>query len=245
MQKIIEKVKKLIELYKQSALGGDKMPEDNNPNLQLGSMENFTYFTLPMALNYQRNSYKLWESALMSWKDKETCAIFLPKDVVEMDVDVLKEKLVKYKVALQPNKQTEIWKKLCNTIVSKLQGDIRNIFIWNDFDVVKIKNYVLNNKKDFPYISGTKILNYWLYVISQYTNVTFVNMEHVSVAPDTHVLQASVKLGVINNEDLNKNNIREIVSERWRQVLNGTGIKPIDIHTPLWLWSRSGFKIDI
>ena len=25
------------------------------------SIENYNFFTLPMALNYQRNSYKLWE----------------------------------------------------------------------------------------------------------------------------------------------------------------------------------------
>ena len=245
MQRIIDKVKKLIVLHKQSALGGEKMPEDSNPNLQLGSVENFIYFTLPMALNYQRNSYKLWESALVSWNDKETCDIFLPENVVGMDVEILKEKLTKYKVALQPTKQTEIWQRLCNTIVQKLHGDIRNIFIWNDFDIVKIKNYVLKNKKDFPYISGTKILNYWLYVISQYTDVEFVNMEQISVAPDTHVLQASVKLGLIDSKDLSKANIREVVSEKWKQILKGTKIKPIDIHTPLWLWSRGGFKVDV
>ena len=52
------------------------MPEDSNPNLTKASKENFIYFTLPMALNYQRNSYTLWQSALKTWKDKETIKVF-------------------------------------------------------------------------------------------------------------------------------------------------------------------------
>lgn len=54
---ILEKVKKLVLTYKQGILGGEKMPEDENPHLEKSSMQNYMYFTLPMALNYQRNSY--------------------------------------------------------------------------------------------------------------------------------------------------------------------------------------------
>lgn len=41
------------------------MPEDSNPNFSSDEIEmRLAYFTLPMALNYQRDSYKLWESVL-------------------------------------------------------------------------------------------------------------------------------------------------------------------------------------
>lgn len=46
-------------MWKEGKLGGEFMPEDSNPNLSKASNENFLYFTLPMVLNYQRNSYKL------------------------------------------------------------------------------------------------------------------------------------------------------------------------------------------
>ena len=61
---MIDKVYKLKELYDKGLLGGELLPEDNNPNLDKSSLENIIYFTLPMALNYQRNSYTLWESVL-------------------------------------------------------------------------------------------------------------------------------------------------------------------------------------
>ena len=104
---------------------------------------------------------------------------------------------------------------------------------------------MMANKKMFPYLSGAKIMNYWLYVIEQYTDAVFTDREHISVAVDTHVLQASIKLELIKPEDAENPNIRPIVSELWATVLEGTGLLPIDIHTPLWLWSRGGFAIAV
>lgn len=240
---IINKIKKLIELHKLGILGGETMPEDNNPGLDKNSNENYIYFTLPMALNYQRNSYKLWEAALKSFNDNFCKDIFNPFKVFKMSDKELQEKLTKHKLALQPNKQTQIWKKLCHTLVEKFNGNVINLFEAHDNDIDKIKTFILQNKKDFPYLSGTKILNYWLYVMTQYTNTIFKNRQQISVAPDTHVLQASLKLGVIKDNELSKNNIREIVSFRWQEILKDTNIQPIDIHTPMWLWSRNNFKI--
>ncbi len=242
---ILDKVKKLIDYYKKGLLGGEFMPEDNKPNFSKDSEQCFVYFTLPMALNYQRNSYKLWEGALNTFLDKQTNFVFCMKDVLLYDEDVLRNALIKYKVALQPNKQPKIWKTLCNTFVNDFGGSIKVFFENFDNDVVLIKNYIQTHKKDFPYLSGTKILNYWLYVMSIYTDVKLKNRNEISIAPDTHVLQASVKLGVITENELSKSNIREIVSQRWRDILKDSGIYPIDIHTPFWLWSRNGFQIKL
>ena len=108
---ILEKVNKLVIAYKQGVLGGEKMPEDENPYLAIDSKQNYMYFTLPMALNYQRNSYVLWECANRMYTDEEAKKVFDSKEVCLMSEELLKEYLVKYKVALQPNKQPLIWKK--------------------------------------------------------------------------------------------------------------------------------------
>lgn len=129
---IYKKAKKLIDMYKKGLLGGEVMPEDANPGLSKDSKENCLYFTLPMALNYQRNSYKLWEAAKATYEDVETTDVFDPKAVTQMSEGELKNRLVKYKVALQPNKHPEIWRKLCATLCDDFDGDIRNLFIKND-----------------------------------------------------------------------------------------------------------------
>ena len=239
---ILEKVYKLISAYKQGRLGGEKMPEDENPHLENASKQNYMYFTLPMALNYQRNSYVLWECANRMYADGEAGKVFDSKEVCLMPEELLRKYLVEYKVALQPNKQPLIWKKICETIENKLDGDIRNLFEKNDYSVKKIKEYIQHNKKDFPYLGGNKICNYWLYVLEQYTDITFVDRENITVAPDTHVIQASHKLRIITAEEMQLSSVQNILAERWKTLLEGTDLKPIDVHTPLWLWSRGKFS---
>ena len=182
-EKILEKVEKLIDMYKQGKLGGEIMPEDANPNLEKASLENYLYFTLPMALNYQRNSYKLWESALQTYQDSETSFVFEPRKCINKKFEDVQVALTKYKVALQKQKQTEIW---------------------------------LKHRK-------------------------YKNIDHLTVAPDTHVCKATLKLGLISNEEFNSSNVQLIVIKRWQEILANTKYNPIDVHTPLWLWSRNGF----
>lgn len=240
---ILSNVNRLIIMYQNGELGGEIMPEDANPNLKKSSLENYLYFTLPMALNYQRNSYTLWESALKTYNDSETNFVFNPKLCLEKSFEEVQLALTKYKVALQKQKQTEIWISLCNTFMNLFDGDIRKLFDELNNDVNKIRFFIQKeNKKLFPYLSGTKICNYWLYVIYQYTDRNYKNIESLTVAPDTHVCKASYKLGLISEEEFNSSNVQLIVINRWQDILKDTKYKPIDVHTPLWLWSRNGFK---
>lgn len=118
------------------------MPEDANPHLDKSLVENYLYFTLPMALNYQRNSYNLWESALNTYNDKETIFVFNPKICLEKSFEEVQYALIKYKIALRKQKQTEIWLSLCKTIIELYDGDIRELFDSLDNDVYKIKNFI-------------------------------------------------------------------------------------------------------
>lgn len=230
-------------MYKNGELGGKVMPEDANPHLEKSSLENYLYFTLPMALNYQRNSYTLWESVLKMFEDSKTRFVFYPSEVLKRDFEEVQYALTKYKVALQKQKQTEIWIALCNTFMELFDGDIRKIFDEFSNDVDLIRDFIqVKNKKKFPYLSGTKICNYWLYVIYQYTDRKYKNIDHLTVAPDTHVCKATYQLGLISDEEFNSSNVQEIVIDKWQNLLKNTSLKPIDVHTPLWLWSRNGFK---
>lgn len=240
---IIDKVNKLYNMWKVGLLGGEKMPEDSNPRLPKGDALNYLYFTLPMALNYQRNSYKLWESALKTFQDTETKFVFNIDRVILSSDEELKQALTKYGVALQPNKQPAIWRTLCVTIKELFNGDIRRLLEMCNRDVDKIREYIqVTHKREFPYLSGNKICNYWLYVLYQYTDMRYVNIGQLTVAPDTHVVQATKKLGLISDSEYTRSDVQSIVVRRWEKLLQGTELHPIDMHTPLWLWSRGGFK---
>src|SRR3989338_8518030 len=114
---IINNCKSLLEAYRSGKLGQTKMPEDTNPGFSEQEKElRLAYFTLPMALNYQRNSYKLWESVLKTYEDEEARIVFDISKVNQLEDNKLKEYLIRYKIALQPNKQTNTWKIISKTV---------------------------------------------------------------------------------------------------------------------------------
>ena len=113
------------------------------------------------------------------------------------------------------------------------------------YDFLDLKRIVqVEQKKGFPYLSGPKIFNYRAWIIQSYGGVTLKNSERIDIAPDTHITQCSVKLGLIT--DLEAETLtKESLSGRWREALQGTGITPISMHPPLWFWSRNKFIFEL
>ncbi|MFA5992363.1 MAG: hypothetical protein WC796_01510 [Candidatus Pacearchaeota archaeon] len=246
-QEVIKKCRVLLHAYKSGGLGQTVMPEDSNPGFNENENENelrLAYFTLPMALNYQRNSYKLWEAALKTYNDNETKIVFDVSKVVQLDEDKLREYLTRYKLALQPNKQTNTWSAIAQTVYEKF-GSFENLMEQCDSDYLKLRKLIqIDLKKGFPYLSGPKIFNYWSFIIKEYGKVSLKNAEYIEIAPDTHITQCSVLLGVVSQDEADKLS-KDKISEKWREILRGSGINPIDMHPPLWFWSRNGFIFKI
>jgi hypothetical protein len=238
---LLKNCRKLIEAFKSGRLGQTVMPEDSSPDFSEADKEfRIAYFTLPMALNYQRDSYKLWESALKTFNDTETRFVFDVKAVSKASEDEVRKALMKYKVALQPNKHINTWRTISKTIHNEW-GSFTKFFEAVNGDFVYLKQLIqVDHKKEFPYLSGPKIFNYWSFIISTYGKISLSNRDQIEIAPDTHITQCSVKLGVISQEEA-VNLTKEEISERWRDLLKNSGIDPIDMHPPLWFWSRNGF----
>lgn len=237
----IKTCNQLLEAYKTGLLGQTIMPEDSNPGLEKLSQEDrIAYFTLPMALNYQRDSYKLWEAGLKTFNDPETRFVFDVEKVTKSSEEEVRTALMKYKVALQPNKHVSTWRTIAKTIYENW-GSFTKFFEATKGDFIILKQIVnINHKKGFPYLSGPKIFNYWSFIISTYGGVKLVNRDQIEIAPDTHITQCSVRLSVISsNEALSLT--KDAISAKWRELLKESGIDPIDMHPPLWFWSRNGF----
>jgi len=244
-QQIIEKCKLLLDAYKQGKLGNCTMPEDSNPNFKENEAETrLIYFTLPMSLNYQRDSYNLWKSVLATYKDEETKKVFSIENSAKMSTEELRKILLKYKIALQPNKHISTWQTIAKTI-DKEWGSMLNLIKSNDSDYLKLRETIQKqHKKGFPYLSGPKIFNYWCFILREYGKINLKNDEYIEIAPDTHITQCSVKLGIITPEEAATVS-KEIISARWRSILEHTAIKPIEMHPPLWFWSRNNFQFQL
>jgi hypothetical protein len=232
-QHIIKNCKTLIEAYENGQLGQTIMPEDSYPDfLNLPVESKLIYFTLPMSLNYQRDSYKLWSAALDTFNDPKTKFLFNFEQLLKHNDEDIRNALLKYKTALQPNKHIYSWITISRTIF-KNWGTIENMFKEANFDCANLILIIQKQfKKDFPYLSGPKIFNYWLFIMSTYAGISLKNRHLIEIAPDTHVIKCSIKLGVISEAE-SLNLTTDQISTRWRNLLSGTGIEPIDLHSPL------------
>lgn len=241
----IQVCKELLEAYKTGKLGQTVMPEDSNPSFKATEVEErLSYFTLPMALNYQRDSYKLWDAALKTFEDSETKFVFDIKEVSSRSEEDVRQALMKYKLALQPNKHINTWRIIAKTVYENW-GSFKKLIEAADEDFLRLKQLLqVNHKKGFPYLSGPKIFNYWSFIISTYGGIKLKNRDQIDIAPDTHITQCSVRIAVITQEEADKLS-KEQISARWRELLSGSGIDPIDMHPPLWFWSRNGFLFDL
>ncbi len=212
-----------------------------NPGHPKDSRENYLYFTLPPCLNFQRSSPAMWKAALATWEDPETNYLFYPEQVTATPIEKVRADLLKHKLGLQPNKHTEIWTKISQALHEHFANDPREILKAGEMDAQKILDVIQITHKDrFPYLRGPKMANYWLYILSQYTDATFQNMSAISIIPDTHVAQCSVKLGLVS-----EGAGPEEIAVAWEKLLEGSGLNPVDMHPVLWNWSRNGFEPEV
>ncbi|MGX1855715.1 hypothetical protein OIU91_01395 [Streptomyces sp. NBC_01456] len=240
---IIERVQDLMTAREAGLLGGEVMPEDALLGV-VPTASLMDVLTLGMSLNYQRSSYALWEAVATAFRDPESRWVFTPELVLERDSGELARHLLKHRIALQPNRHPMIWSRVAQGILrSSNSGDVMGLLMATEMDIARLKNVVqVIRKKEFPYLSGPKIFNYWLYVLEQYTAVEWKSRDLITIAPDTHVIQATVRLGLCGREVLEgAAGHRAVVAEAWVNALAGSSLDPIDVHTPLWLWSRAGF----
>ncbi len=120
-------------------------------------------------------------------------------------------------------------------------GSVQGLLEGRRWDLGEVKAHLAANKPSFQYLSGPKISNYRLYVLSSYMSWPLVNRGALTIAPDSHVIAASRRLGLVSQGETDGPLLVNRVAEGWRRVLERSRFEPIDLHTPLWLWSRGGF----
>lgn len=114
---MLQEVKLLVQMHSEGLLGGERMPEDVLVRV-VPEDELPNVLTLGMSLNYQRNSYTLWQSVSEAYLDNNSHRIFNFHTVAECALDKLRDRLLRHRVALQPNRHPEIWQRVAHGIVT-------------------------------------------------------------------------------------------------------------------------------
>ncbi len=236
---ILKRVRKLHNLFRRGLITGPEKHEVN-PGLPANTRDNYLYFTLPCAINFQRNSPAMWRSALDTFLDPDTSYVFYPKQSTKVSQDTLKASLTSYGLALRANKHTDIWLRISESLLEYYAGDPRNVLSEYDFEVPKIiRALQVDKKRLFPYLSGIKLSNYWLFILAEFTDAALRNTDKISIIPDTHIIRSTIQLGLAS-DGVTASRVEMI----WRDVLRETGIPSMEMHSALWRWSRNGFRLD-
>lgn len=236
----LEKVKRLLEIYQQGLI--PTLPRHEvNPGLPRDSRENYLYFTLPVCINFQRSSPAMWAAALATWEDESTRYVFFPEKLAITSIEQIRADLIKHKLALQPNKHILIWTTIAKTFHDYYHDDPRQLIAEAHSDAGElIRLLQTTHRKRFPYLSGPKLSNYWPYILSHFTDVQFNNTHEISIIPDTHVLQSSIRLGITA---AGASSLQTELA--WRELLEGSGINASQVHPVLWNWSRNKFEPNV
>lgn len=243
--KLIGQCDALIVAYRNGGLGNCELPEDDSPTFAAGETETkLVYFTLPMALNYRRNSTQLWQAAHATYDDTETRNIFSIPQAASLSLDDLRAQLLKYRTAMQPTRHTLTWSTIARTIY-KEWGTVTQLLETANYDFLALKELVqTTHRKGLPYLAGPKLFNYWCFILAAKCDVALGNKEFIDIAVDSHVLKCSIKLGVVTPAEASKMSTTAI-ADRWRERLAGSHIAPTDLNVPLWFWSRNGFALEV
>jgi hypothetical protein len=152
---IVQDALALHALWKAGRLGGEVMPEDVHPPLGRSSDQLAIYFMLGMALNYQRNSYALWRACTAMFDDTATQWVFDPERVADSDPVALAGALLRHRVALQPNRHPQIWRRNAEGLVRHAGASVESLFRSQGYDVGAVRDFIQVRKADFPYLAQT------------------------------------------------------------------------------------------
>ncbi len=192
----LNRIRRLYDLFQQGMI---PVPSEHevHPDLPLGSRENYLYFTLACCLNFRRSSVALWRSALDTFNDPDCRYLFMPEAVCERELDVIQHDLIKHRLALQFNRHPKIWVTICFTLANHYDGDPKNVLAEGAFNVPPVIQLLQRDKKHlFPYLSGRKLSNYWLFILSRFTDVRLTNLDQISIIPDSNVIKSTARLGL-------------------------------------------------
>lgn len=235
-EQLLPRILRLYDLYQRGEIT-TPAEHEVHPALLIGSRENYLYFTLACCLNFQRNSPALWQSARKTYEDPRTNYLFFPEEVQKRPFIDVQHDLTKHRLALQSNRHPAIWTAICRTLNADYDNDPRAILREADNDVRTLIRMVRHEKKDrFPYLGGRKLSNYWLFILSRFTDAHFTRLDEISIIPDTNVIKSTVRLGMAE-PGISPAAVEQI----WWGVAEAIGIAPVRLHPALWNWARNGF----
>ena len=251
LDRAIQVGKALISAYNGNGIFGHKtgdMPELLKPkNMEEGSIQHVNYITLLVALDYMREANQLWQAGVNTFEDEKTRWVFDVNSLKNDDLDLLIDTLKRHKVSKKYERDAKIWQTIAKSIRELFDGNMKK-FLEEECknEANQIYSFMKSfYKKEFPNLTGDKILPLWIRMMKDVCGVEINNINKIPFPVDVHIARATIFSGCLvgNNVKTSIPKIMPDIDRIWTKVAEHIeDLNKFDLDEPLWTLSKYGCK---
>lgn len=222
------------EFYNRKGFFKDySMPEYVLPrNLKEGTSEYALFLTYVISIDYMTDAEKLWKKSRGAYELYPER--FLPEKILKASPRTV-ETFVRKLGARFGSNSAKTWIEISKVIMDKYDGDPRNI-TKEPLEIIEVKKRL----KDFPYLRGSKLSNFYIRAMGEKGLFKVKNLNELDIPVDKQVARFTIYTGVLKllSEQFvgcaQDSPLRELIEEAWRHAAQTLGTAPWKLDEPIW-----------
>lgn len=232
--------KQLVAVHNNGGIFGFKeTPQHEAPKRAETLEQRLRFVTFSVAIDYLRDSYRLYNTCRATFDDEETNWVFDPVAINSARFDKLTLALCKHGVAQRPTKDIDVWSTVGKRLLDLFEGQVTNML-----DSVSRNGpalLVLVKESGFLGLSGPKIGPLWLRMMNDCCT-PIGDISYVPIPVDRHVVTASFATGALSGvyRDQSLDVLTDPIQSVWREAGQLGGFAAIHLDVPLWELGRLG-----
>lgn len=227
--------KKLLDQFynRKGFFANYSMPEYVLPRkLEEGTREHALFLTYVISIDYMTDAVKLWERSRGAYELYPER--FTPEEILNLSPRTI-ENTVKGLGARFYSNAAKTWIKISRLLVDKYDGDPRNM-TRKPLEIVEVKNRL----KEFPYLRGNKLSNFYIRAMGETGLFRVKNLNELDIPVDKQVARFTMYTGVLKllSEQFigcaQDEPLRSLIEEAWRNAAKKLDTAPWKLDEPVW-----------
>jgi endonuclease III len=218
---------------RQGFFSSYSMPEYVLPrNLKEGSRERALFLTYVISIDYMTDAVKLWKRSRGAYELHPD--MFTPKQILKVSPRTV-ENFVKKLGARYYTNAAKTWIKISKILTEKCNEDPRNL-TKEPLAIAEVKQKL----KDFPYLRGNKLTNFYIRAMGETGLLKVKDFEDLDIPVDKQVARFTIYTGVLKllSEQFvgcaQEQPLRGLIEEAWRNAAKTLGTAPWKLDEPIW-----------
>jgi endonuclease III len=209
------------------------MPEYVLPrNLKEGSREHALFLTYVVSIDYMTDAVKLWKRSRGAYELHPE--YFKPEKILKASPRTVGNFVKKLGARYYTN-AAKTWIKISTVLTEKYDEDPRNL-TKEPLEIAGVKKRL----KDFPYLRGNKLANFYIRAMGETGLLKVKNFEDLDIPVDKQVARFTIYTGVLKLLSdqfvgcAQEQPLRGLIEEAWRHAAKTLGTAPWKLDEPIW-----------